>query len=187
MHYPISRLALSGAAALTAVTLTVPTASATSTYDGHARNYGHTRVVVAKPVTKLLTGAGIKVAPTGAATARPYRHTVAASFPIRKIRDHKMVFLHRGGLRFSGGGASITTARFTVSLPKLRVTGRVSGSKLGQVGRVVLFTLHKTDRPRLGDAKLELTGTAAKAFNATFGVKAFSKGDTFGYATVSPR
>ena len=143
--------------------------------------------MIAKPVNRLLNGAGIKVAPTGAATARPYRHTVAASFPITKIQDHQMVFLHKGGLRFSAGAASITTARFTVSVPKLRVTGLVSGSKVGRVGRVALFTLHRTDRPRLGDAKLELTGAAAKAFNATFGVKAFSRGDTFGYATVSPR
>jgi hypothetical protein len=187
MHYPISRLALTGAAAVAAVTLTVPAASGSVAHDSAVQSSGHTRVVIAKPVNRLLTSAGITVAPTGAATARPYRHTVAASFPITDIRSSKTVFLHKGGLRFSSGTVAVKAARFTVSLAKMRVTGRVSGSELGNVGRVVLFTLHRTDRPRLGDAKLELTKTAAKAFNATFSVHAFSKGDTFGYATVSPR
>jgi hypothetical protein len=187
MHYPIPRLAVTGAAAVAALSLTVPAAPASTAYDSAVQSSGHTRVVIAKPVNRLLNEAGIKVAPTGAATARPYRHTVAAFFPITKIRNSMKVFLHKGGLRFSAGDVSIKTARFTVSLPKLRVTGRVTGSEVGRVGRVVLFTIHRTDRPRLGDVKLELTKPAAQAFNTTFSVKAFSKGDTFGYATVSPR
>jgi hypothetical protein len=187
MQNRLSRWALSGGAAVAALGLALPTAPVANADNSAAATHGNTRVAIARPVYKLLGSAGITVEPTGAATARAFRGTVAAKFPITKIRQHQQLFLHKGGLRFSTGDVSIRTRRFTVSTAKHRVTGLVNGSEIGNAGRVVLFTLHATDRPRLGDVKLELTRGAARALDVTFGVHAFSKGDTFGYATVRPR
>jgi hypothetical protein len=187
MRSQFSRWALTGTAAVASLVLAVPTSSAAPTHDTAARHHGYTRVAIAPPVYKLLTSSGIQVAPRGAATAAPFRNTVAATFPITKIRHHQKVFLHKGGLRFSAGNVSINVGRFTVSTITNRVTGRVSGSEVGDAGRVALFRIKATNRPRLGDVKLNLTKVAAHAINATFGVHAFSKGDTFGYATVNPR
>jgi hypothetical protein len=183
----LSRLALGGGAAVAALALAVPAAAPANAQVVKAASHGDTRVAIAKPVYKLLTSSGISVAPRGKATAGAFHGTVAAKFPITAIRHQDRVFWHKGGLHFSTSDVYINTGRFRVSTISGEVSGRVSGSEIGHAGRVVLFTLAPTDRPRLGDAKLELTKGAAKAFDATFGVNAFHGGDTFGYATVSPR
>lgn len=186
MRHSFLRSAQAGAVALATLALAVPSALPATAQNLAAPHHGHTRVAIAPPLAKLLRGAGIQVAPRGAATAATFRNTVAAKFPITSIRKHQLVFTHKGGLRFSAGKVSISTGRFRVSLIKNRVSGRVTGSKVGDAGRVVLFTWHKTNRPKLGDVRLELTKGAAGAFDATLDVTAFSKGDTFGYASVNP-
>jgi hypothetical protein len=147
---------------------------------------GSTRVVVAPEVYSLIAGAGIEPAAIKPATARPAGSTLAATFPISKIKLSKLQVRHEGGIRLSAGSARISLRDFTIDVNKLRVYGKVSGSA-GSVARAQLFTLERSDRTQYGPLKLVLTATSAGALNKTFGVTAFSKGATFGYATVKPK
>jgi len=147
---------------------------------------GSTRVVVAPEVYSLIAGAGIKPAAIEPATARPAGSTLAATFPISKVKLSKLQIKHDGGIKLSAGSAKISLRNFTIDVNKLRVYGRVSGS-VGTVPTAQLFTIERSDRTQYGQLKLVLTSTAAGALNKTFGVTAFSKGATFGYATVKPK
>ncbi|MGH1565233.1 hypothetical protein [Mumia sp. DW29H23] len=147
---------------------------------------GYTQVVVAPDVYDLVAGAGITPAAVGGAKAFAYKGTLAARFPIRGYSLKKLRIKHSGGISLTAGSASITLRRFTIDLRRLKVTGKVSGSAVGNAGRVDLFTIRRSDRRDLGLVSLRLTAVAAGALNATFGVSAFSAGDTFGYATPRP-
>jgi len=187
MRISMSRVAKAGGVAVASLALAVPAATTATAQNDAASSMGNTRVAINPPVYRLLADSGIMVRPRGMATAAPFRNTVAAKFPIYDIRNGGKLILHKGGLKFYTHDVDINTGRFRISLVKNHVTGAVSGSEVGHVGRVVLFKLAKSHRPRLGDVKLTLTRVAAGAFNATFGVKAFSKGDNFGFASVNPR
>ncbi|WP_262849560.1 hypothetical protein [Mumia quercus] len=150
------------------------------------RRVGYTQVVVAPAVYDLIGSAGITPAAVGGAKAFAYKGTLAARFPITGYSVGKLRIKHSGGISLSAGSANITLRRFNIDLGRLRVSGKVTGSAVGNAGRVDLFKIRLTDRPGLGLVKLQLTGTAAGALNATFGVNAFSAGDTFGYATPRP-
>jgi hypothetical protein len=158
----------------------------TSTAHAADSSKSSTRVVVAPEVYSLIAGAGIEPAAIKPATARPAGSTLAASFPISKIKLSKLQVRHEGGIRLSAGSARISLRDFTIDVNKLRVYGKVSGS-VGSVARAQLFTLERSDRTQYGPLKLVLTATSAGALNKTFGVTAFSKGATFGYATVKPK
>ena len=147
---------------------------------------GYTRVVVAPEVYDLIAGAGITPAPIKPATAGPAGSTLAAKFPISKVKLSKLQIKHQGGIKLSAGSAKISLRDFTIDINKLRVYGRVSGS-VGTVPRAQLFTIERSDRTQYGPLKLVLTATSAGALNKTFGVTAFAKGATFGYATVKPK
>jgi hypothetical protein len=155
---------------------------------GHAtshRQAGYTQVVVDPAVYALVAGAGITPAPIGGATAFPYAGTLAARFPITGFSLFGLRIKHSGGISLTKGAATISLSRFTIDLSRQRVSGKVAGS-IGDVGRVDLFKIRSSARPDLGLVRLTLTGTAAGALNATFGVEAFAAGDTFGYATPRP-
>lgn len=164
-------------------------AAGTSTAQAASRSSsskGYTQVVVAPEVFKLVTDAGITPAAIKPATARATQGTVAARFPISSINVPKLRIKHKGGIKLSAGDARISLRNFTIDVNKLRISGAVSGSAVN-APRALLFTLERSDRPRLGSLKLVLTKTAANALNATFGVDAFTKGATFGYASVRPK
>lgn len=146
---------------------------------------GYTQVTVAPAVYKLVAGAGITPSAVGGAKAFAYKNTLAARFPITSASLRTLKIKHSGGISLSAGSRDITLRRFTIDLQRLRVTGKVSGS-IGNAGRVELFKIRRSSRPGLGIVRLTLTKTAAQALNKTFGVHAFSKGDTFGYATPRP-
>ncbi|WP_370615477.1 hypothetical protein [Mumia sp. Pv 4-285] len=146
---------------------------------------GYTQVVVAPAVYDLVAGAGITPKAVGGAKAFAYKGTLAARFPITGISLRKLKIRHTGGISLEAGSAKITLRKLTIDLRRLKVTGKVKGS-IGNVGRVNLFTIRRSDRPGLGLVQLRLTATAAGALNSTFGVEAFSAGDTFGYATPRP-
>ncbi len=150
-----------------------------------SRTFGYTQVTVAPPVYQLIASAGITPTPVAPATAFPYRGTLAARFPITGVAAPATV-THVGGLTLTAGASTITLTDFNIELARLTVSGNVSGS-IGNVGRADLFTLGLSNRPSLGLLSLRLTATSAGALNATFGVSAFSAGETFGYATVVPR
>ena len=146
---------------------------------------GYTQVVVAPEVYSLIAGAGITPAPIEGAKAAPFRDTLSASFPITGYTLGKLRIRHSGGLSLTAGSSTISLKNFNIDLGRLRVSAEVSGS-IGNVGRADLFTIGFSDRLRYGAVRLRLTATAAGALNSTFGVDAFSAGDTFGYATPKP-
>ncbi len=150
-----------------------------------ARTFGYTQVTVAPPVYQLIASAGITPTPVAPGVAFPFRGTLAARFPITGVAAPATV-LHQGGLTLAKGAATITLTDFDIELARLTVSGNVTGS-IGNVGRADLFTLGLSNRPTLGLLSLRLTATAAGALNSTFGVSAFTAGETFGYATVVPR
>ncbi|WP_370615603.1 hypothetical protein [Mumia sp. Pv 4-285] len=161
-------------------------AAGTAPAEAHARHKtGYTQVVVAPDVYALVAGAGITPAPIEGAKAAPYKDTLAAKFPITGYSLGKLRIKHSGGISLTAGAATISLKNFFIDLGRLRVSGEVSGS-IGDVGRADLFKIGLSDRRDLGVVRLRLTDTAAGALNATFGVEAFSAGDTFGYATPKP-
>ncbi len=160
------------------VSVASPAAQASST------KVGYTQVVVDPAVYALIAGAGIAPAPVGGAKAFAYEDTLAARFPITGYSFGSLRIKHSGGISLTAGAATITLSNFNIDLGRLRVSGEVAGS-IGAVGRVDLFKI-RSSQSRLGLVRLTLTDTAAGALNATFGVEAFSGGDTFGYATPRP-
>ncbi len=146
---------------------------------------GYTQVVVAPDVYALIGSAGITPAPVEGAKAFPYQGTLAARFPITGFRLAGLQIRHSGGISLSLGSATIVLKNFNIDLARHRVSGEVSGT-VGNVGRVDLFKIRQSDRFDLGLVRLTLTGTAAGALNATFGVSAFGEDATFGYASPRP-
>lgn len=185
-------LAAAVVALMAATGLAVTTTAPASAHGDHARHdarhhvrVGYTQVTVAPPVYELVASAGITPAPLGGATAFPTQGTLAARFPISGYGLAPLQIRHTGGLSLTAGQATIALSDFTIDLRRLRVSGVVAGS-IGEVGRVDLFKIRKSDRRDLGALRLTLTDTAAGALNATFGVQAFVEDATFGYATPRP-
>lgn len=157
-----------------------------ATADTNARHkVGFTRVVVAPPVYKLVAGAGITPAPVNGAKAFAFKDTLAAKFPITSISQHGKRIKHSGGISLTAGSKKIVLRQFVINTKNGQVTAKVGGS-IGHVGRVSVFRIATSDRTDLGAVRLTLTKTAAFALNTTFGVQAFTAGDTFGYATPRP-
>ena len=137
-----------------------------------------------------LADAGVTVAPTGQASAG----SKGISFPITGGRFNvdkvKGKVKHRGGLTFSGNGASLTVQGFVVKVGKKKVIrARVAGG-----GHVRLADLD------LGKAKIKqrggklvisnvgvmLAGKAATALSSVFGLPDL-RGADLGTATVKAR
>lgn len=184
------------AAAVALVTTTGMVAATTSTASAHsnqqhhhkARHHsglGYTQVTVAPAVYDLITSAGITPAPIGGAKAFAYKGTLAAQFPITGFQPSKVRIKHSGGISLTAGSATISLSSFNIDLARSRVSAKVSGT-VGDVGRVDLFKIRGSDRVDLGLVRLTLTSTAAAALNSTFGVSAFARDATFGYATPRP-
>lgn len=174
-----------GSVGLVAVTPGQASAAPAASSAHQRGSAGYTQVVVAPAVYSLIASAGITPAPVEGAKAAPFQGTLAARFPITGFRFSGLQIRHSGGLSLGAGSASIVLKNFNIDLGRQRVSGEVSGS-VGNVGRVDLFKIRLSDRPDLGAVKLTLTGTAAGALNATFGVNAFAENATFGYATPKP-
>lgn len=170
---------------LVATSTTPAAAHGAHAHWGHQSRLGYTQVVVAPPVYTLVASAGITPAPVGGATAFPYKGTLAARFPITGYRFATLQIRHSGGISLTAGSATISLSDFNIDLSRLRVSGVVAGT-VGNVGRVDLFKIRRSDRPDLGLVRLTLTSTAAGALNTTFGVSAFAGNGTFGYATPRP-
>jgi hypothetical protein len=161
------------------------TASQARSSGHHHHKVGYTQVTVAPAVYELVAGAGITPSAIAPAVAFPTKGTLAARFPITGYSPRNLTIKHSGGITLSAGAATISLKRFDIELARLRVTGVVSGSAVN-APRVPLFKIRASDRYDLGLVRLTLTDVAAGALNGTFGVDAFSAGDTFGYATPRP-
>jgi len=143
---------------------------------------GATRVVIAPRVVDTITAAGITAAPVGEARAFGYEGTLAVRFPISKISPDQQRISHVGGIRLSNGHDTLVLQRFRINLGRGDITALVNG----QV-RAIVFNLASSGRPDAGPALLTLTRTAATAINDTFGVKAVSAGQRFGWGRPAPR
>ena len=173
----IGALALvSGATAATAA----PSSAATA-----AAGMGGTRVAVAPALATYLGQAGIVPSTVGPANAKMYKGTLAVRFPIAGMANGGDRIKHVGGVALTGDHDRIALKRFWIDVKRGKVSGRVNGS-IGDVGRVDLFRLAKSQRPKLGAIRLVLTRAAAGALNQTFDVNRFDAGDNFGFATVKP-
>ncbi|MDO9377491.1 MAG: hypothetical protein Q7T56_01480 [Nocardioidaceae bacterium] len=181
----MKRIALTLLASALAVGGLVAGAGSSSAADAGTSRLGSTTVVISPKVYRLVAGAGITPATTGQAAARPTRGTLAVDFPIRGFKSSNLRTTHKGGIRLTAPGRSISISKLAVDLGRARVSGRVSGSEVGKVGRVDLFTISRATSDTYGPARLKLTRAAAGALNATFGVEAFAGGDVFAYATPS--
>lgn len=168
---------IAGAAVLATGFVAPSTANAGSAASGAAD--ARTRVAVRPAVVDLLASAHIMAGPVGDATAFPFRGTVAFRFPVTGTNNAGDVVRHSGGVRLSSGHDEIALRRFRIDLGTSKVSAQVN-----RAGRVTVFTLGSHPNPDLGDVRLKLTGPAARALNSTFGVKAFAKGATFGFASV---
>jgi hypothetical protein len=148
---------------------------------------GDTNVRVDRGTLSAVTGAGIAIAPTGAAkaTGRQVR------FPIRGGRLDPAAGAgtvnHRGGLRFSRGGRSLELTRFRIQgrfLSALAGGHRVRILRLRAGTAVVRRTATTTT---VSGVRLELTRAAARALNATLGTNLFARGIVLGTARVHAR
>ena len=178
-------LAVLVTAVVTAAAASLAPAQASAGSPAGRHGTGYTQVTVAPAVYELVAAAGITPSAIAPAVAFPTSGTLAARFPITGFTARNLTIRHSGGITLAAGAASISLARFDIELARLRVTGAVSGSAVN-APRAPLFRLRASDRRDLGLVRLTLTGVAAGALNATFGVSAFEAGDTFGYATPRP-
>ena len=118
---------------------------------------GQTRLTVNKGTAKALASLGVKVAPTGKASARG-RHV---KFPITggsiDPASAAGTIRHTGGLRFSAGGTRVTLKNYVV-----KVGGRITlSAKVGK-GRVKILNL--TGTPKVSRSGF---GTNVRGLTAT--------------------
>jgi len=153
---------------------------------------GATTVALDPELAKKLDGAGVAVAPVGA--ARP-AVLGRIAFPIRS-RGSKLASDTLAGRIRHGGGLGLATTDTTVELRRftIRPADGVLGGKLGRRGpRAELFSLDLSAAEtivtptafRASGVGLALTAGAASALNDAFGLPgAFAEGEVVGTATV---
>jgi len=168
-------------AALGAALAVAPAAQAAVDLSG-----GTTRLTLDRGTAKALGSLGVKVAPTGAATAQG-RHV---RFPISggsiDPASAAGTIEHRGGLRLKAGGKRIVLKNYVVKVgKKITLSAQVGGAR---VKILKLTGKPKVSRSGFGTNVSGLTAklnrTAAKALNATFGVRAFKAGIPLGKVRV---
>ena len=177
MQRTFARLAILLLTTLGLVATGFGSATATSA-ETRGNGQGLTRVAIAPAVVKLVTRAGIAVSPIGDAHLINFRGTIALKFPIERIRGEGTRISHTGGVLFETKNSRVALKRFRVNTNR----GVVS-ALFNNAVRVDVFRLAESNS-NLGKVKLRLTRQAAKALNNFFVPRAFSGGDTFGYATI---
>jgi hypothetical protein len=126
--------------------------------------------------------AGVEITAIGRAAVRPYEDTVAVSLPVTETTGSAVK--HGGGFRLASDDGVLTVRRVTIPRSGF-VSGTVSGSEVGEVGRVQLFIQAPSGSP-LGDTSLRFTFTFASYVNTSFGTS-FRELGYFGYATTRTR
>ena len=150
---------------------------------------GTTRLTLDRGTAGALASLGVKVRPTGRAAAQG-RHV---RFPISggAIDPASAAgrIEHRGGLRLSGGGRSITLKNYVVRVGKrITLSARVGKQRVGVLD---LTGTPKVTRSGFGTNVSGLTArlnrTAARTLNAVFGVDAFRKGAKLGTVKLTAK
>jgi len=148
---------------------------------------GTTTLSLDPAAVSALGSLGVGVTPIGPAKA----NGGGIAFPITGGDIHPSTAIgriqHSGGLRLSAGGKRLDVTRFNVRIAgEAFLTANVGGA------RVKLLTLD-TSKAKVGRKGFDttvsgvgvaLTGTAARALNATFGVRAFRTGLRLGTVKV---
>lgn len=154
---------------------------------------GNTTVAIDPAIGTVVTDAGVSLAPVGSATL----DGLSFEFPITGGELSETVIPgsiieHEGsGISFSAGTTSLTIGDFVIDTTTLLISGfatsmnPASGSALDLPGGVPLFGLGLNPEEGLPFV-VSLTGTAAGALNATFGVELFSEGLAIGTAGTAP-
>ena len=145
---------------------------------------GTTAVRVDRATLAAVTGAGVAIAPTGAADASGRRVRFPISGGRLDLGTGAGRVDHRGGLRFSRNGRSLRLTRFRIRgtyLSALAGGDRVNILRVRKGNAVVRRTATTT---RISRVDLELTRTAARALNATLGTSLFARGIRLGRATI---
>ncbi|MGK2931582.1 MAG: hypothetical protein ACSLFD_02190 [Solirubrobacterales bacterium] len=149
---------------------------------------GTTKLKVDKPVAKVLKQNGVSLAPVKPAKVKGG----GVVFPITggdlNLKTAAGTLRHSGGLKFAAGGKRLVAKKFVVKTGKGNVlTAEVGGTRVN----LLKLNLSKAQVKRTGlglrvsKVGASLTGTAAKALNATFGVKLFRKGLRIGHVIVN--
>jgi hypothetical protein len=145
---------------------------------------GATIVRVDRGTLAAVTGAGVAIAPTGAADATGRRVRFPISGGRLDLGTGAGRIDHRGGLRFSRDGRSLKLTRFRIRgtyLSALAGGERVNILRVRTGNAVIRRTATQT---RISRVDLELTRAAARALNATLGTSLFARGIRLGRATV---
>jgi hypothetical protein len=147
---------------------------------------GKTRLTLDKGTASALAGLGVKVAPTGPASAKGRHVTFPVTGGAIDPASAAGTIRHRGGLRLSAGGTRVTLKNYRVDVGR-KIT---LSAKLG-AGRVTILDLRGTPRvtrsgfgTNVAGLTAKLNRAAAKALNGAFGVKAFKKGLKLGKVRV---
>lgn len=169
--------------AIAAALIAAPTAGAATAKLGG----GSTTFALNAGVGKALQDAGVEVGVLKPATAGKR----GIAFPISGGAIDPATGAgridHTGGLSFAAGGTRVALRNFQIKVGKRSTLS----AKVGK-GRLTIFNLDlakaKVTRAGLGTTvtgvRAKLTGGAAKALNAAFGVKLFAKGLEVGTAAV---
>jgi hypothetical protein len=148
---------------------------------------GKTRLTLDRGTARALGSLGVKVSPTGRATAKG-RHV---TFPITggaiDPASAAGTIAHKGGLKLKAGKTSVTLKDYVVKVgPRITLSAKV--------GKTRLTILNLTGKPKVtrtgfgtnvSGLTARLNRAAAKALNATFGVKAFKRGAALGTIKVA--
>ncbi len=184
--YPgIARRTVQGVLALVAVAVLVGLAPGRA--QAAPLSSGTTTLALKKGVAKALASAGVAVKPIKPAKAGK----AGIAFPVTggdlDTAALRGSIRHSGGLRLSSAGGALALRKFTIQLGKKpTLTAKVGGDRV----RILNLDLGKSKVGRQGLAfkvrgvKAALTGTAARAINATLGRSVVKRGLVIGSAQV---
>ena len=148
---------------------------------------GSTSLKLDRGTAQALGSLGVAVAPIDPARARGMR----LRFPVTGGRIDPAtaagVIRHGGGLRLSAGGTRVALRRFQVTTTggQINLSAQVGGGRLHVAKlRGQPTVTRKGFETRVRGLTAELTGKAARALNAAFGVSAFVRGIPLGRVAV---
>lgn len=181
MHLPLLRRPLM--TVFPALLAALALAWAPSAHAGADVSGGSTQLRLDPATARVLTANGVSVTPVRPARAG----SGGIAFPVTGGDIHPTygsgTIEHSGGLTFRAGGKRLTLGDFTIRQSRSR--GTLSAEAGGD--RLPILSLRRGSRvtrdgfgTRVRGVRATLSGTAAKALNATFGVKLFQRGLTIG-------
>ena len=169
-------------AATVGMLLTLPSPAAADV----ALGGGATTLRLDRGTAQALGSLGVAVTPVSPARANGLRFRFPVTGGRIDPRTAAGTIRHRGGLRLQAGGTRVVLRRFTVTVGnQINLSAVVGGDRLHVAklrGRPRVTRSGFDTRVR--GLRAELTGKAARALNAAFGVHAFRRGIVLGRVSV---